>query len=152
MYLTSGANVRTSRSRSRASPDSLYCCHRASVCSELRRFVDVAMLGMLLRGRERGTRHLSGVPAHGLRPLVQMLSLGSRMRANAQVHRAPAEGPGRDLSPSLEVRPSWLSACPPPHRKSPHPNLLTLRGSSPLPAPPARSCATTRAPPCSRGT
>src|SRR5690349_2651469 len=60
MYLTSGANVSTRRSRSAGSPDRWYCCQRLSVCSELRRFVDVAMLGVAPEGESEGNAALIG--------------------------------------------------------------------------------------------
>src|SRR5215218_9884738 len=63
MYFTSGAKVSTSRSRRAGSVVCWYFCQRASVCSELRRFVDVAMLGMLLRGREGNAALIGGSPA-----------------------------------------------------------------------------------------
>src|SRR5215207_9264118 len=104
MYFTSGAKVSTRRSRSAASPDSWYCCQRASVWSELRRFVVVAMLGMLLRGREGNAALIGAFPpwldTH--RTDVEFMEVRRWKRSSV---RRICRAPGRDPSPSAEVRP-----------------------------------------------
>src|SRR5215207_7282468 len=100
MYFTSGAKVSTRRSRRAGLPDCWYCCQRASVWSELRRFVVVAMLGMLLRGRE-GNAALIGALPRGLethRTDVEFVTDSRWKRSRpARICRAPV----RDLSPLL---------------------------------------------------
>src|SRR5918992_2281219 len=106
MYFTSGAKVRTRRSRRAGSRDSWYCCQRASVWSELRRFVDVAMLGLLLRGREGNAALIGAFPAglEGHRTDVEFVEIRLWKRSSARrICRAPV----RDPSPSAEVRPPW---------------------------------------------
>src|SRR6185312_17373716 len=94
MYFTSGAKVSTRRSRRAGSPERWYCFQRVSVCSELRRFVDVAMLGVTPEGGERGTRHLSGLCPDPLIAIEQMLSLWSIAGRTAQAGSVPADHTG----------------------------------------------------------
>src|SRR5215210_2539075 len=82
-----------------------------------------------------------------------------RHRTNVEFVEVPRRKPSRplpacrasvrDLSLSAEVRPPWLSDSQPPRRNSPLPPRLTPLRSSPLPAPSAPACATTRARRCS---
>src|SRR3954469_6073778 len=72
MYFTSGAKVRTSRSRTLRSPVDLYCCHSASVSSgDRRRAVAVFMRTVApvrRKGRDGGTRRVSAPAARRLNP------------------------------------------------------------------------------------
>src|SRR5947199_232275 len=98
MYFTSGAKVRTRRSRSLRSPVALYCCQSASVSSaDMRRAVAVFMVDVVSCGG-RGREELHLLSAIGPPPLKpSRTDLGQMSRASTPQKWGWPQPPARGL-------------------------------------------------------
>src|SRR3954451_3599670 len=128
MYFTSGAKVSTRRSRRAGSPERWYCFQRVSVCSELRRFVDVAMLGVTPEGEREGNAALIGGLPRSLdshRTDVEFMEhRGKNRSSGVRCCRPHVRDPSPPLrSATMALR---LSAAAPELAATPAPDTVAL--------------------------